>query len=128
MGIATPSAQALAATTKNIPIVFTAVTDPVEAKLVKSMDKPTGNVTGLSDLSPIGQHIDLMKELLPNLQTIGAVYNPGEANSVALMTLLKSEAAKRNIQIIESTALKVLISICYSGYCREIRCPLCNDR
>lgn len=106
VGIATPSAQALAATTKNIPIVFTAVTDPVEAKLVKSMDKPTGNVTGLSDLSPIGQHIDLMKELLPNLQTIGAVYNPGEANSVALMTLLKSEAAKRNIQIIESTALK----------------------
>ncbi|MFV0575717.1 MAG: ABC transporter substrate binding protein [Vibrio sp.] len=106
VGIATPSAQALAATTKNIPIVFTAVTDPVEAKLVKSLDNPTGNVTGLSDLSPVGQHVDLMKELLPNLKTIGVVYNPGEANAVALINLLKAEAKKRNIQVAESTALK----------------------
>ncbi len=106
VGIATPSAQALAATTKNIPIVFTAVTDPVEAKLVKSLDNPSGNVTGLSDLSPVGQHIDLMKELLPNLKTIGVVYNPGEANAVALINLLKAEAKTRNVQIIESTALK----------------------
>ncbi|OEF26955.1 ABC transporter substrate-binding protein [Vibrio rumoiensis] len=106
VGIATPSAQALAATTKNIPIVFTAVTDPVEAKLVKSLDNPTGNVTGLSDLSPVGQHVELMQEFNPDLKSIGVVYNPGEANSVALMTLLKAEAAKRNIQVNESTALK----------------------
>ncbi|WP_105902398.1 ABC transporter substrate-binding protein [Vibrio gangliei] len=106
VGIATPSAQALAATTKNIPIVFTAVTDPVEAKLVKNMDKPSGNVTGLSDLSPVGQHIDLMKELLPNMKAIGVVYNPGEANAVALINLLKKEAQSRNVQVVESTALK----------------------
>ncbi|MBD1575498.1 MULTISPECIES: ABC transporter substrate-binding protein [Vibrio] len=106
VGIATPSAQALAATTKNIPIVFTAVTDPVEAKLVKSLDNPSGNVTGLSDMSPIAQHLDLAKELIPTLKTIGVVYNPGEANSVALMTVLKKEAATRGIEIVESTALK----------------------
>ncbi|MGB2079461.1 MAG: ABC transporter substrate-binding protein, partial [Vibrio sp.] len=106
VGIATPSAQALAATSNQIPIVFTAVTDPVEAKLVKDLENTSGNVTGLSDLSPIAQHLDLMKEFMPNIQSIGAVYNPGEANSVALINLLKSEAAKRNIQIIESTALK----------------------
>ncbi|MGB2079266.1 MAG: ABC transporter substrate-binding protein, partial [Vibrio sp.] len=106
VGIATPSAQALAATSNQIPIVFTAVTDPVEAKLVKDLENTSGNVTGLSDLSPIAQHLDLMKELMPTIKTIGAVYNPGEANSVALINLLKAEAAKRDIQIIESTALK----------------------
>ena len=106
VGIATPSAQALAATTRNIPIVFTAVTDPVEAKLVKSLDNPSGNVTGLSDLSPVAQHVELMQEFNPELKSIGVVYNPGEANSVALMTLLKAEAAKRNITVHESTALK----------------------
>ncbi|WP_413478235.1 ABC transporter substrate-binding protein [Vibrio hibernica] len=106
VGIATPSAQALAATTRHIPIVFTAVTDPVEAKLVKSLDNPSGNITGLSDMSPIAQHIELAQELLPNLKTIGVVYNSGEANSVALMTALKKEASAHNIKIIESTALK----------------------
>ena len=97
VGIATPSAQALAATTRNIPIVFTAVTDPVEAKLVKSLDNPSGNVTGLSDLSPVAQHVELMQEFNPELKSIGVVYNPGEANSVALMTLLKAEAAENEM-------------------------------
>lgn len=106
VGIATPSAQALAATTRSIPVVFTAVSDPVGAKLIKSLDNNSGNVTGLSDLSPVAQHIDLMQEFDPELKSIGVVYNPGEANSVALMKLLKTEAAKRNIEVNESTALK----------------------
>ncbi len=106
VGIATPSAQALATATRDIPIVFTAVTDPVEAKLVKSMDMPGKNISGLSDMSPVAEHVALAKELLPSLKTIGVVYNPGEANSMALLTILKAEAAKQNIQVIESTALK----------------------
>ncbi|WP_139684769.1 ABC transporter substrate-binding protein [Vibrio tasmaniensis] len=89
VGIATPTSQALVSATRTIPIVFTAVTDPIGARLVKQLDKPGRNVTGLSDLSPISQHVSLIKELLPNAGSIGVVYNPAEANAVALVELLK---------------------------------------
>ncbi|ENM5728745.1 ABC transporter substrate-binding protein [Vibrio mimicus] len=106
VGIATPTAQALVSATKTIPIVFTAVTDPVGAKLVKQLEQPGKNVTGLSDLSPIEQHVELIKEILPNVESIGVVYNPGEANAVSLMELLKLSAAKHGIKLVEATALK----------------------
>ncbi|EOX1296888.1 ABC transporter substrate-binding protein [Vibrio cholerae] len=106
VGIATPTAQALVSTTKTIPIVFTAVTDPVGAKLVKQLEQPGKNVTGLSDLSPVEQHVELIKEILPNVKSIGVVYNPGEANAVSLMELLKLSAAKHGIKLVEATALK----------------------
>ncbi|ELH4234398.1 ABC transporter substrate-binding protein [Vibrio fluvialis] len=106
VGIATPTAQALVAATKSIPIVFTAVTDPVGAKLVKKMEQPGKNVTGLSDLSPVEQHVELIKELMPNVKSIGVVYNPGEANAVSLMELLKVAAKKNGVQLVEATALK----------------------
>ncbi|MBJ6976281.1 ABC transporter substrate-binding protein [Vibrio cholerae] len=106
VGIATPTAQALVSATKNIPIVFTAVTDPVGAKLVKQLEQPGKNVTGLSDLSPVEQHVELIQEILPNVKSIGVVYNPGEANAVSLMDLLKLSAAKHGIKLVEATALK----------------------
>ncbi|WP_032482633.1 ABC transporter substrate-binding protein, partial [Vibrio paracholerae] len=106
VGIATPTAQALVSATKTIPIVFTAVTDPVGAKLVKQLEQPGKNVTGLSDLSPVEQHVELIKEILPNVKSIGVVYNPGEANAVSLMDLLKLSAAKHGIKLVEATALK----------------------
>ncbi len=106
VGIATPTAQALVSATKNIPVVFTAVTDPVGAKLVKTMKQPGKNVTGLSDLSPVEQHVELIKEIMPDVKTIGVVYNPGEANAVSLMELLKDSAKKNGIEIVEATALK----------------------
>ncbi len=106
VGIATPTAQALVSATKSIPVVFTAVTDPVGAKLVKTLEKPGKNVTGLSDLSPVEQHVELIKELLPNVKSIGVVYNPGEANAVSLMELLKSSTQKHGIKLVEATALK----------------------
>lgn len=106
VGIATPTAQALVSATRSIPIVFTAVTDPVGAKLVKKMEQPGKNVTGLSDLSPVEQHVELIKELLPNVKTIGVVYNPGEANAVSLMKILKDSATKNGLDIVEATALK----------------------
>ena len=87
--ISTPSAQAVVAATKDIPVVFTAVTDPVAAKLVASLEKPGGNVTGMSDLSPIGKHLDLVKEIMPAAKTLGVIYNPGEANSLTLLELLE---------------------------------------
>ena len=106
VGIATPSAQALVSATRSIPVVFTAVTDPVGAKLVKTMKQPGQNVTGLSDLSPVEQHVELIKEIMPNVKSIGVVYNPGEANAVSLMELLKSSTQKHGIKLIEATALK----------------------
>ncbi len=106
VGIATPTAQALVSATRDIPVVFTAVTDPVGAKLVSQMEKPGKNVTGLSDLSPVAQHVELIKELLPNVKTIGVVFNPGEANSVTLVELLKAHAKMQGIEVVEATALK----------------------
>lgn len=104
--ISTPSAQAVVGATKDIPVVFTAVTDPVGAKLVADPEKPGGNVTGMSDLSPIGQHLDLIKEILPEAQTLGVIYNPGEANSLTLLELLREEAPARGLAIREAAAPK----------------------
>ncbi|CAM4033302.1 ABC transporter substrate-binding protein [Vibrio neonatus] len=106
VGIATPTAQALVSATRDIPVVFTAVTDPVGAKLVSQLEQPGKNVTGLSDLSPVAQHVDLIKEILPNAKTIGVVYNPGEANAVSLVELLKVAAKEKGLMVVESTALK----------------------
>jgi putative ABC transport system substrate-binding protein len=106
VGIATPTAQALANATKSIPIVFSAVTDPVEAKLLASMEAPGGNVTGISDLSPVAQHVETMKSIAPGLANIGLVYNPGEANAVALAELLKEAAAAANVKVVEGTATR----------------------
>ena len=104
VGIATPSAQALANATRKIPVIFSAVTDPVGAKLLDDMANPSGNVTGLSDISPVAQHVDIMREIVPGLKTIGVVYNPGEANAVSLVELLKAAADERGIDIAEGTA------------------------
>lgn len=104
--ISTPSAQAVAAATRDIPVVFSAISDPVGAQLVKNMDKPGGNITGLSDMSPVAEHIALIKEILPNVKTIGYLYNSGEANSVSLLAALKAEAAKAGIKVVESAATK----------------------
>ena len=86
--ISTPSAQAMVSATKDIPVVFTAVSDPLGAQLVTDMNKPGGNVTGVSDMSPVGAHVDLIKEILPQVKTIGYLYNSGEANSVSLLAAL----------------------------------------
>jgi len=104
--ISTPSAQAVVGATKDIPVVFTAVTDPVGAKLVRDLKHPGGNVTGMSDLSPIAKHLDLVKEILPAAKTLGVIYNPGEANSLTLVDLLRKEAPARGLKILEAPAPK----------------------
>jgi putative tryptophan/tyrosine transport system substrate-binding protein len=104
--ISTPSAQAVVSATKDIPVVFTAVSDPLGAQLVKDMDKPGGNVTGLSDMSPVAEHLALIKEILPEAKTIGYLYNSGEANSVSLLAVLKAEAEKAGLTVVESAATK----------------------
>ena len=104
--ISTPSAQAVVAATKDIPIVFTAVTDPVGAQLVDSMDKPGANVTGISDFSPLADHLALIREITPNTKKLGVIYNPGEANAVSLVEALKKMAPDAGFEIVESNATK----------------------
>ncbi len=103
VGIATPTAQACAQVIKNIPIVFAAVTDPVGAGLVQSLEHPGGNITGTTDMSPIDRQLELILEFLPKIKTIGVIYNSGEVNSVTLVRILKQEAAKKGISVEEAT-------------------------
>ncbi|MEP3304583.1 MAG: ABC transporter substrate-binding protein, partial [Roseibium sp.] len=102
--ITTPTSQAMVASTKAIPIVFVMVTDPLKAKLIDRYEQPGANVTGVSDAAPIGQQLDLMLELLPDMKTVGFVYNPGLDNALAALAVLKEEAEKRNLAVVESAA------------------------
>jgi putative ABC transport system substrate-binding protein len=102
LAIATPTAQAAAQTTRDIPILFTAVTDPVEAGLVKTMEKPGGNVTGTTDMNPVEEQLALVKELKPNAKSVGIIYNSGEINSKVQVNLAKSASAKLGLQIQEA--------------------------
>lgn len=104
VAISTPSAQAVVSATRDIPVVFTAVTDPVGAQLVQSMEAPGGNVTGISDMSPVAEHVALIREILPQAKTIGFLYNPGETNSVSSLAALKTAAEAAGLSVIESTA------------------------
>ena len=81
LGIATPAAVSLANETTDIPIVVTAVTDLVEAKLAESNEAPGRYITGTSDMVPIDKQIQLLLSIVPDAKTIGIMYNAGEANS-----------------------------------------------
>lgn len=81
LAIATPAAQAMSGAETETPILITAVTDPAESGLVESNEKPGGNVTGTSDLTPVKEQIDLLKQILPEAKTIGILYCSAESNS-----------------------------------------------
>lgn len=81
LAIATPAAQSLALATTDTPVLFTAVTDPVAADLVASLDKPGGLLTGTSDQAPIDKQVDLIKDALPSAKTVGILYTTNEPNS-----------------------------------------------
>lgn len=102
VSIATPTSQACAQAIKNIPIVFAAVSDPVGAGLVASLEKPGGNLTGTTDMSPVDRQLDLIREFLPQLKRLGVIYNSGEANSAAIVKVLKEESKKRGITLEEA--------------------------
>ena len=104
LAISTPSAQAMAAASKNIPIVYAAVTDPVAAKLVPSWEASNTNITGVSDLLPLEPQIDLMRKLVPNLKNVGYVYSPGEINSTVVLEQLKTALSKQNINLVPVAA------------------------
>jgi putative ABC transport system substrate-binding protein len=104
VAITTATSQAMAAATKDIPLVFVTVIDPVRAKLIASYAKPGGNVTGVSDAPPIAEQLMLLREIMPKLHRLGFVYNPGLDSSMATLGWIKEQAARLNIEIEESTA------------------------
>lgn len=105
LAIATPTAQAAAQAISDKPIVFTAVTDPVDAGLVASLQAPGGNITGTTDANPVEKQLQLIKDLVPGAKTIGIVYSPGEANSVVQVKWAKTAADKLGLEIVEAPAV-----------------------
>ncbi|MCD1280030.1 ABC transporter substrate-binding protein [Psychrobacter sp. CCUG 69069] len=104
VAIATPSAQSVAASTSSIPLVFSAVTDPVAAKLVPKLDGSGTNVTGASDALPYEPQIELMRQIIPDLKNVGYVYSPGEVNSTITLQNLKEKLTPLGINVHEAPA------------------------
>lgn len=106
--ITTPSAQPVAAATRQIPVIFSAITDPIAAKLVKAWGKNAGNVAGVSDQIPLEPQVELIQTLVPKVQSIGYVYSPGEANSVAVLDMLKVAAEKQGLRVLAVPAQRTV--------------------
>ena len=98
--IATPAAQSAKQATKDIPILFSAVTDPVAAQLIDSMENPGGNITGTSDESPMDKQLQLFKDLDKNINKIGIIYNTSEPNSQVQVEIAKELAPSLGLEII----------------------------
>lgn len=103
LAVATPSAQAAAQAITDLPILFTAVTDPVSAQLVDSLEAPGSNVTGTTDMNPVADQVSLVKEFAPGATRLGIIYSSGEVNSEIQVSLAKEAAAKEGLAVVEST-------------------------
>jgi putative ABC transport system substrate-binding protein len=103
LAIATPTAQAAAQTILDIPVLFTAVTEPEEAGLVESWEKPGNNITGTSDLNPVKEQLELIQEILPGAKSVGIIYSSGEVNSDVQVELAKAAATDLGLTIKEAT-------------------------
>lgn len=108
VAISTPSAQTLLKPLKDqqVPLVFTAVTDPLGAKLVTTLGQRPEAVTGVSDALMAGPQLDLIQKLMPSVKNIGVVYSAGETNSVKAVEQLQAEAANRGLTLVLATADK----------------------
>ncbi|WP_408632539.1 ABC transporter substrate-binding protein [Mobilitalea sibirica] len=102
--IATPMAQSAysAAKKKDVPVIFTAVTDPVMAELAKEDKTPNGNITGTSDKLPVEKQLEMIRKVLPEAKTIGIMYSTSEVNSVSAIEEYKAVAPNYGFEIIES--------------------------
>ncbi|RSD20764.1 ABC transporter substrate-binding protein [Mesobacillus subterraneus] len=105
LAIATPSAQSVVQATKDIPVLFTAITDPVGAELVESMEKPGGNATGTSDTHPdaIKNTIAAIKKFVPDAKKVGIIYNNGEPNSVVNVKNAREALKEAGLEAVETT-------------------------
>lgn len=98
--IATPAAQSAKQTTDEIPILFSAVTDPVKAEIVNDWDSVGGNITGTSDMAPVGSQLKMFKEIDPNIKTIGILYNTDESNSEIQIDEVKDLAPAEGLEVV----------------------------
>lgn len=130
LAIATPAAQAMANETSEIPILVTAVTDPEDAKLVKSNEKSGTNVAGTSDLTPVKEQMEILKEILPDADTVAVLYNSSEANSVFQVNLAKEAANELGLNVIDASVSQSseIQSVVESvvGKAQAIYCPTDN--
>lgn len=107
VAIATPCAQASAKSydkapqLANTPMLFTAITDPLAAGLIKDYQRPGPNITGVSNQMPMDKHLEMVRRFLPQLKTLGVMYNSGEVNSVSNVKRLKEAAAKMGVSVID---------------------------
>jgi putative ABC transport system substrate-binding protein len=105
VGVATPTSQSLVNTLKGIPVVFTAVTDPVKAGLVASLKKGDKNVTGVSDMTPVKQQIELLLRV-KKVKRLGHIYTSSEENAVVLAGVVKQVCKELGIEFVETTVSK----------------------
>jgi putative ABC transport system substrate-binding protein len=103
--ITTPTSQAAVAATKDIPIVFSTVTDPLAAKLVTQIQHPGSNVTGISDLVPTEQQLKIIKQIVPGLKTLGLLYDPSLDNARSTVESIKALAPTMGFETTESPAM-----------------------
>lgn len=105
VAISTPSAQSVVASTTSIPVIYTAVSDPAAAKLIDENGTPIqDNLTGLSSQLPLEPQLDLIQKIKPDAKTVGYIYSPGEANSVALLKRLQEALPKRGLKLLDISA------------------------
>ncbi len=102
LAIATGAAEAAYNATKEIPIVITAVTDPVNTGLAESLEHPGTNVTGTHDMNPIVEQLELLKEIIPEAATLGVIYNSGEENSQVQVEILEKKAPQFGLTVIKA--------------------------
>lgn len=102
--IATPMAQSAFGASKNtdIPVIFTAVTDPIKAELAKEDGTPNGNTTGTSDKLPVEKQLEMIRAILPDAKKIGIMYSTSEVNSVSAIEEYKAAASDYGFEIVES--------------------------
>lgn len=101
--IATPSVSCIKEKTTDIPVLFTAVTDPVASQLIASNDAPGGNISGTSDMNPVAEQIDMIKEVLPQAKSVAVFYCSSESNSAAQYELAKAQIEKNGMECVQKT-------------------------
>ena len=124
-GIATPSAQAAfnSAMKSDIPAIYTAVTDPAEAKLVDDEGNPVGEITGTSDELPIKEQLEMIREILPDAKKVGILYTTSEANSVSALSTYKKLAGDYDLEIVEKGVTQTAdISLAAEELLGEVDC------
>jgi len=130
IAISTPAAQAALGETTEIPIIFSAVTDPLSAEVVTDMDTPGGNITGTSDAVSAEMIMDLAREITPDIQTIGALYNSSEVNSISVIEDLREYAETNGLTVVEAPVMnssEVKQSATFlAGKCDAVFSPIDN--